>query len=747
MFLLANPAGILACLPNAMKFLSKIRNLLRFILSTAVLNLPASDFGLHAQDTPAANASGAKAPTLRKTVSLDGPWQIAEGKMDPAPAEYTRTVRVPGLVDMARPTFESPGPKVAVRDRYPQKDPKRDAFWYLRSFTMPDKLPPVAILKVAKAMYGTKVWMNGVAVGDHAPCFTPGYFDVRNALKPGSNEVVIRIGADRDAVGPATPSGFDREKSRYIPGIFDSVELILSGAPRIDSVQVAPDLLRKEARIRVGLKEVAAAGDVSVNIREAGSGKVVASATAHSTDAPEQVLDMALPIPECHLWSPEDPFLYLASVRTAGDEVTARFGMREFKLDPATKHALLNGRTYFMRGTNFTTYRFFEDSERGDLPWNEDWVRLLFKRAKEMHWNSVRFSIGFPPESWYRIADEEGMLVQDEFPIWEGSKKLHDYPSDELVREYTEWMRERWNHPCVVIWDASNETISEATGPAVKQVRGLDLSSRPWDNSYMPPAEPGDSLELHPYHFYKPTFKLSDLAKADRIPKEAQEISKDGNRVGAGHAIVINEYGWLWLTRDGAPTTLTKTLYSNLLGDSASVARLRHTCALYTAAETEFWRAYRAAAAVMHFNALGYSRSDGQTSDNWLPGGVAALEWEPEFFHAVRDAFAPVGVMIEYWEPSAKAGSTIKLPVILINDPGRPWTGAVTVRIRKADTAVFETSQQARIEPFGTAKAVFDLKWPAQDGACILEAEISGEDGKPVHSVREVMIGSQNPRR
>ena len=35
-----------------------------------------------------------------------------------------------------------------------------------------------------------------------------------------------------------------------------------------------------------------------------------------------------------------------------------------------------------------------------------------------MHWNSVRYCIGFPPEMWYDIADEEGLLIQDEFPIW-----------------------------------------------------------------------------------------------------------------------------------------------------------------------------------------------------------------------------------------------------------------------------------------------------------------------------------------
>ena len=43
------------------------------------------------------------------------------------------------------------------------------------------------------------------------------------------------------------------------------------------------------------------------------------------------------------------------------------------------------------------------------------------------------------------------------------------------------------------------------------------------------------------------------------------------------HAVVINEYGWLWLNRDGTPTTLTRQLYENLLGTRSTTAQ-RFTC-------------------------------------------------------------------------------------------------------------------------------------------------------------------------
>ena len=67
-------------------------------------------------------------------------------------------------------------------------------------------------------------------------------------------------------------------------------------------------------------------------------------------------------------------------------------------------------------------------------------------------------------------------------------------------------MQERWNHPCVAIWDAQNESVTEETGKAIQAVRGLDLSNRPWDNGYGAAQSPDDSFESHPYLFSNPNF-------------------------------------------------------------------------------------------------------------------------------------------------------------------------------------------------------------------------------------------------
>jgi len=693
------------------------------------------------------HAGFARSP-LRNVISLDGRWQIAEGSMTSEPVSFDRTVPVPGLVDMASPPFLEPGPEVAKRNALPQKDPRRDAFWYRRTFTVAGPIPAVATLKLAKAMFGTRVFLNGKLLGDHAPCFTPGYFDAKAALKNGKNELIVRVGADRDAVGRAYPDGFDFEKERYIPGIFDSVSLILSGTPNFENVQIAPDVSNGVARVRAQVRNSgdAAQATFAFVVREAKSGRIVGQVRMEPVTIAKDTetnVDVRISISGCHLWSPEDPFLYQLEAGSGADSFQTRFGMREFKFDPATGRALLNGRPYFLRGSNFTLYRFFEDSERGNLPWNEKWVRLLHQRVKDMHWNCLRYCIGFPPEQWYGIADEAGILIDDEFPIWFGGPGWSVLPKelkrDEMAGEYAEWMRERWNHPCVVIWDASNETTADETGPAIQQVRSLDLSNRPWDNSYTTPQELGDMFESHPYHFQDPNFQLAKIASASPIP-QGSALRNDEK-----HAVVINEYGWLWLNRDGTPTTLTKQLYQNLLGTNSTAEQRRHLYATYLAAETEFWRAHRHAAAVMHFTTLGYARPDGQTSDHWTKGGVAKLQWESEFYQYVRDAFAPVGLMVDFWNGRTLPGNTAHIPLILINDLDAPWSGPVTLRVKKGARVLVERSQDASIPALGTTAISFDLTWPEQTGPCVLEAELRGANGEPAHSVRDLELLDPKP--
>jgi hypothetical protein len=401
-----------------------------------------------------------------------------------------------------------------------------------------------------------------------------------------------------------------------------------------------------------------------------------------------------------------------------------RFGMRTFRFNPETHRAELNGKDLYLRGSNLAVYRFFEDAQRGGLVWDEAWIRSLYRKMKEMHWNFFRFHISFPPEVWYRLADEEGTLVQDEFPIWFGAYREWGFgpwpaelTTEEMVREYTEWVQDRWNHPCVVIWGGCNETLTDRTFPAIAKVRTLDLSDRPWTNSYNVEKMPlSDPMESHPYLFMTVGARLSDM------PPRRDQVLVAGTlaKLDLGRPLIINEYAWLWLNRDGSTTSVTDGQYRFLLGDHSTVSQRRHLQALYTAAETECWRHWRKAAAVQHFVTLTCDRPhmsglSAQTSPPWED--VASLTWQPEFVKYVRDAFAPVSVMVDEWEPVVAPGTKRKVSLSLINDLDRPWKGLVRLRILKDGKTVVEWDALARMDSLGATRTDFSVEFPNEPGA------------------------------
>ena len=254
----------------------------------------------------------------RQVMRLDGTWQVAEGSLDTIPDEFPHCVPVPGLLDMAQPAFTDVG----------VESTQRQAFWYRREFKIEGDVPPVALLKIYKAKYGSKVLLNGIAVAEELACFTPVLINVREHLLGGgqTNKLIIRVGADRESMPPDVPSGWDFEKYLYIPGIYDSVDLILSGHPFIANVQTVPDI--EEGQVRI-VAEILTdrdmdGGPLVVSIATARGGEVVAQSTSklgELTSGTIHRIDLTASIENCRLWSPEDPFLYRLTLSTRGDSL------------------------------------------------------------------------------------------------------------------------------------------------------------------------------------------------------------------------------------------------------------------------------------------------------------------------------------------------------------------------------------------------------------------------------------------
>jgi hypothetical protein len=545
---------------------------------------------------------------------LDGTWSVAEGsRPEEIPPRFDHQVAVPGLTNQARPAFPDvdryethefvftmknnavlpKSEKCEALGRTPQQ---RNYFWYQRTFTAPARRDS-AVLVVNKAQFGTAVWLNGKSIGEHLGCFTAGRFDATEAMNwNGQNRLLIRIGAHPGALPAWALYGTDGEKAVWTPGIYDRVSLLLADAPTIETIQVAPQIQSSTILVETRLRNPGPArvAVISQRLKTWKEGQAVGPPVREEVSlaaGEEKTLTQSVPVPGAVLWSPENPFLYVLDTSTGGDSCSTRFGMREFRFSTANRRAMLNGKVIYLRGASITLHRFFGDPQCGGLPWNAAWVRrFLVDIPKQMHWNAFRICIGPAPQQWLDMADEAGILLQYEFPIWsdrecrpDGSFRHKLWKENDVVQQVREFMRDNWNHPSVALWDASNEThwpfLKDKLIPAV---RGLDLSHRPWENGYNLPQGPDDPYEWHPYEFgghwggKPPYFDMSQLEKMTGA-NESREVGR------YEHASIINEYDWLWLHRDGTPTTLAQKVYEHLLGPAATPDERREACAYWLA--------------------------------------------------------------------------------------------------------------------------------------------------------------------
>jgi hypothetical protein len=703
----------------------------------------------------------------RVTLPLNGTWQVADSvAAEPLPKAFPAMVAVPGLVHNATPAF----PEVdafdsveLVNNKIAQKllpasarvaapgvaRQKRNYFWYRRTFTAPARRA-VATLRVNKAQFGTAVWLNGRKVGEYAGCFSAGVFDLTPALRwTGENVLLVRVGAHPGVLPPTFPAGTDFEKLKWTPGIYDEVSLALADLPVVDGVQVAPRLAASEALVETRLRNPGPA-PVTFTLTQGvrtwkGGDKAGPAASVDLTLGPGEAraVRQTVRIEKARPWSPEDPFLYVLDTVTGGDSLATRFGMREFRYDTATKRAYLNGRPYFLRGSNVTLHRFLEDPESGTLPWDEAWVRrLLVDIPRRMGWNAFRFCIGPVPDRWLEIADEAGLLVQNEFFVWTGDPGWPQWPNrtydvPEMVRQYSDWMRDNWNHPSVAVWDANNETKDVVFGEKIiPAVRHLDLSDRPWENSYNLPVGPDDPVEDHPYLHAAEVFGQApfDMTMLERWPGASTQSPF------VARATVLNEYGWLWVRRDGEPTLLTRKVYDRLLGANATAAERLELNAYLLAGKTEYWRAHRNYAGVLHFVYLTCSYPGVFTADHFQD--VRALKLNPWFEDYMGEAMKPLGVFVNFFQPKLEGGKARSFRVMMVNDLYTPGTGEIRLTLEaEGGREVARASVPYAIAPLGTLSRELTLTAPTAPGRYLLKATAVGEDGSRTVSRRKVTIG------
>jgi beta-galactosidase len=713
----------------------------------------------------------------RQTISLDGTWQVGESKArHDQPASYGHQAPVPGLLSSAQPPFPDVG-KFASREfqyngslvglisgglvQVPIDEAAkaetsgisyqgRDYFWYRRQFQAPAAREH-ALLAVLKAQFGSEVWLNGTKVGERDGCFTAGTYDISEVIRWGAqNEVVVRVGAHPGVLPEGNACNIDFEKEFWYPGIWDSVELHCFDGPAIQSIQIAPRLNPREILVEAIVENLSSTPDeVTLNnqVRDS-DGRIVLREHRETIQlAPlERVTHrFTIPLPSAETWSPDSPTLYWLETSTPGDTVLTRFGMREFRFDTFTKRAYLNGEPIFLRGCGVALHRFFEDPLCGTLPWNEQWVRkLLGDGPKTMHWNMLKFTIGPVPRKWFDLADELGLLVVYEFPIWTLSPEIFfgyekHFDRAVLKQEMSAWLRDNWNHPSIIYWNTNLESYQPWLAEEIlPEVRALDLSNRAWGDGWCPPPGPDDPMEDHPYEFS--ANGIAGRPNFDMIQLEARggfERPHLGS-TPSGHASVIAEYGWLWLTRDGNPTLLTRAVYPTLPYPTETPQERIETACYLIGGLTEYWRSFRHHTGVGFYGYLAGSGPQPYTSDYFAD--VEKLQLHPAFEDYVGEAFKPLGVYLNFWRRELKSGTEQELFVMMCNDEAEVRSGELIITLEAGEKVVELGRKPFSLGRLGQQTLRFHVQLPEQTGAFTLRATAKRADGGETVSRRWVTL-------
>jgi beta-galactosidase len=709
---------------------------------------------------------------VRTIIPLNGIWQFDQTVDAFPPAKFTRSIPVPGLVHLAEPRIED-------YDRFFKRPQKAEAglqhnlydidytprySWYRKTILIPKYLEgKEGMITIKKSQYVTQVYVNGFDMGTSVACYTPVEFPITGAVKFGSeNEILIKVG-DRVWLPSEAAGGTDKEKEHYLPGIWDDVLVSFTGKVRMNRLLVLPSVIGKRVAVKAQIRNLSPAqifyGDemsdpvtLEISIAEKRTGKIIAGKSGRFSAKRDNISEVMLeiPVPEFTTWSPDKPFLYLAKAtlktdKGVSDDMVKQFGMRDFTRKG--KFFYLNGEKIILRGTNITLHRFFEDPDCGNLAWNREWVKkLLIDYPKQLHWNAMRICVGIVPDFWYDLADEFGLLFQNEWLYWQN----HGW-DEQIRKEYTDWIWSDGNHPSIAIWDAINENWDDYIGNSlIPELKKLD-NTRIWDSGYMT-AEQMQLDEMDEPHPYQRQFNRKHPGSdRDFYPLGSLDYKPDilQNIQNASSAQLVNEYGWIWLWRNGMPSKVTVDTYENYLGKDSPPEKNRELQAYWLQLETEWLRSEPSIAGVLAFCYL--TNNYGYTGD-WFLGDIKDLKPTPtlDWFH---HAFAPAATFInladerytEFAEPH-QPGSSLLFNLVGVNNLPSPVSG--TIKLRVIDQTGKSDSEQmlpVKLPSFLRTDIPISLTLPAQNGGYVLVAEFKPENGSPAVSRRFLKVGHSSP--
>ena len=412
-------------------------------------------------------------PRGRSVTSLDGAWHTIvdpyetgyyDYRLKPSRHGWFTNYKAKTPTDLVEYDFDT-APTLAVPADWNTQRPElmlyEGTIWYKQSFTRKPAPGRRLFVYFGGANYQTRAWLNGVELGVHEGGFTPFDFEITSLVRDSApNDLVVMVDARRrlDAVPMINADWWN------YGGITRSVMLVETPATFVRDYVVQLDR-RDPRRIRgyVQLDSAVPGKKVTVRIPEAGAAATVTTAASGRAELSMDASKLAR-------WSPDSPRLYDVQVITGADTIRDRIGFRT--IEARGHQILLNGKPIFLRGIAMheeslgSSHRIRDTGEQ----------RALFALARELGANFVRLAHYPYMEETPRLADEMGLIVWEELPVY-WTIEFDNPPTLANAKNQLEEMvtRDR-NRASIAIWSVANETPRDTApggGPRLAFLRAL----------------------------------------------------------------------------------------------------------------------------------------------------------------------------------------------------------------------------------------------------------------------------------
>jgi len=383
----------------------------------------------------------------RTSISLDGMWNTIIDPYESGISSHFYENRKPASkTDLVEYDFDR-SPKLKVPGDWNSQDEKllfyEGPMWYQRGFSYQKKANKRVFLYFGAVNYLSRVWLNGTKLGEHVGGYTPFNFEVTDQIKDGDNSLVVEVDNTRRLEG--VPSihtdwwnygGITRSvKLIEVPETFVENYSIQLGKGRPGEIEGWVHL--NSAR---GVPETPAVIEIpELHLKQ-----------SSLSDKPGWTYFKLQAKPE--LWSPERPKLYDVTISVGEDRITDYIGFRS--IETHGTQIILNGKPIFLRGISAHE----EAPYRGGRAVSVDDGRTLITWAKELGCNFMRLTHYPHNEDMIRLADQMGMLIWDEVPVYWEMQFQNPAVLDNAKAQLRDVIARDQNRAAVIIWSIANET-------------------------------------------------------------------------------------------------------------------------------------------------------------------------------------------------------------------------------------------------------------------------------------------------